>query len=339
MNTRHTATTAQLRRLSLIAITGLALSFAAPQSAHAQSEPANIPNIEDLTEAQQEALVQQLDRGRILYEEKLFDRALKAFEEAYEVYPHPDVLYRIAECQLKLNRDADALKNYREVLRLSPNDPDRDKIEATIKELESRLKTALTVTSNPAGAAVLIDGKAQGTTPTTLKLEPGTYKITIELEGHQARELEAKLIAGQETPVNAQLVAIKVQPDKPLATAKPSSSKTSPWVWTFGGLTAASAVGSVVMWTFYSNASTDVANIDIQKSDIPRPANYNALVDDRNTYGTTAIAFTGLTLALGATTAIIWSMTRQSEGAPSEHVVVAPWVGPHGGGASVGLSF
>lgn len=308
--------------------------------AYAQS--AAIPKIEDLTDAQQEALVQQLDRGRILYEEGLFDRALKAFEEAYDIFPHPDVLYRIAECQEKLGRSSEALKNYKEVLRLSPDAPDTDKLKQTIETLERQTSTALVISSTPPGATILINGQEQGKTPAELKLPPDTYEIQIKLKGYVSQTKSAKLSAGQRTQLATTLIAAPTAQDPIKTEPQPipqEKSRATPLFWAFGGLTVASGVAATALWVLYSGASSDVENYNIQKRDIPRPTDYNARVEDRNTYGTAALITTGLTLALGGATAIIWSLQKPSDGLPSQHVQVNPWLAPDGAGVSMGLSF
>jgi serine/threonine-protein kinase len=47
----------------------------------------------------------------------------------------------------------------------------------------------LMLTSNPNGASVLVDGKPTGkTTPATLTLAPGNYKITVDHDGRQVTQ-------------------------------------------------------------------------------------------------------------------------------------------------------
>lgn len=308
----------------------------------AYAQRATPPKIEDLTDAQQEALVQQLDRGRILYEEGLFDRALKAFEEAYDIFAHPDVLYRIAECQEKLGRAQEALKNYKEVLRLSPDAPDQDKLKQTIATLERQTSTALIISSTPSGATILINGQEQGKTPAELNLPPDTYEIKLTLKGYAAQTKTAKLTAGQRTQLATTLIASAVSQDPIKPEPRPipqEKSRATPLFWAFGGLTVASGVAATALWVLYSGASSDVENYNIQKKDIPRPTDYNERVDARNSYGTAALLTTGLTLALGGATAIIWSLQKPSEGLPSQHVGINPWVSPEGAGVNLGLNF
>jgi hypothetical protein len=59
-------------------------------------------------------------------------------------------------------------------------------VEMTAVVLRAR-GGALMLTSEPRGAHVLVNGKPTGkTTPVRLDLAPGSYKITVELDGRQA---------------------------------------------------------------------------------------------------------------------------------------------------------
>jgi hypothetical protein len=55
----------------------------------------------------------------------------------------------------------------------------------------------LTVTTNPAGATIAIDGEARGTTPLTLTLSPGTHQIQLQ-GGGDPRTLPVTITAGAE---------------------------------------------------------------------------------------------------------------------------------------------
>ena len=51
------------------------------------------------------------------------------------------------------------------------------------------IRLAVMVSSEPAGATVLVNGNPTGkTTPARLDLAPGKYKITVERDGRQATQ-------------------------------------------------------------------------------------------------------------------------------------------------------
>jgi hypothetical protein len=65
---------------------------------------------------------------------------------------------------------------------------------------------ALVVESRPIGATVLVDGRAVGVTPLTLPVvEPGTRRITLQLDGFNPWVTTAQIQAGARTRVAASL--------------------------------------------------------------------------------------------------------------------------------------
>lgn len=66
---------------------------------------------------------------------------------------------------------------------------------ASITRLESAT-TLLELRSTPAGAAVEIDGRALGTTPTTVEIEPGPHRVRASKPGHVTQVVEVEAIEG-----------------------------------------------------------------------------------------------------------------------------------------------
>jgi hypothetical protein len=60
--------------------------------------------------------------------------------------------------------------------------------------------------SDPMDAEVLVDGQFRGTTPFSLNLATGTYKIEFNLEGFQTWSRDLVVVAGNDTRVKATLV-------------------------------------------------------------------------------------------------------------------------------------
>lgn len=60
--------------------------------------------------------------------------------------------------------------------------------------------------SEPMDAEVLVDGQFRGTTPFSLNLATGTYKIEFNLEGYQTWSRDLVVVAGNDTRVKATLV-------------------------------------------------------------------------------------------------------------------------------------
>jgi len=63
----------------------------------------------------------------------------------------------------------------------------------------------VSVRSDPPGADVFLDGKFIGSTPGNLQLAPGTYNLSVRLQGYQEWQRALFVIAGSETGVQAKL--------------------------------------------------------------------------------------------------------------------------------------
>jgi hypothetical protein len=66
----------------------------------------------------------------------------------------------------------------------------------------------LSVNSSPAGAQVLVEGRAVGSTPLNLVLRPGRVDIELRLGGYQTFRTTAQIRPGETTVVNANLVPV-----------------------------------------------------------------------------------------------------------------------------------
>lgn len=65
---------------------------------------------------------------------------------------------------------------------------------------------ALAVESRPTGAAVIVNGKASGTTPLMINaLPPGEYRVTMTLEGHRPFATTVRVVAGERARAAARL--------------------------------------------------------------------------------------------------------------------------------------
>lgn len=65
----------------------------------------------------------------------------------------------------------------------------------------------LSVVSDPPGAQVVVDGKARGTTPLDLALEPGTHEVTLNKKGYFTWEAEIRIKSGGVVPLEVEMVS------------------------------------------------------------------------------------------------------------------------------------
>lgn len=77
--------------------------------------------------------------GSKAYREARYQDAVNAFVEAYRLDPDPALVYNTGQAWEKLGNLPNALRAYRDYLRLAPDAPDRATVEAIIQNLETRL--------------------------------------------------------------------------------------------------------------------------------------------------------------------------------------------------------
>lgn len=70
-----------------------------------------------------------------------FEKALTTFQQAYELYPDPDILYNIAQSHRKLGQHEKAIETYKAYLRNKPDAPDRGEVAEQINELTAVIES------------------------------------------------------------------------------------------------------------------------------------------------------------------------------------------------------
>ncbi len=70
-------------------------------------------------------------------------------------------------------------------------------------------QASLSITSTPPGAEIELNGKFAGNTPSTLKANPGSHKVTIKRNGFKAWERELQVEAGALISINAELEKVQ----------------------------------------------------------------------------------------------------------------------------------
>jgi len=73
---------------------------------------------------------------------------------------------------------------------------------------ETRLRTGLSLTSEPTGAKVLVDGAEAGTTPCQLDLKPGRHHWEVVQENYQSYQRDSTLQLGQFVSQRAELLPL-----------------------------------------------------------------------------------------------------------------------------------
>jgi hypothetical protein len=124
-----------------------------------------------------------------LYRQARYAEALKKFEEAYALKPHPSVVFNIARCYEKLNQPAKALRAYRDYQRMSPGTA---AVGEAIANLERRLRETgvqqLMVFAEPPTAHIEVDGKDVGQSPASVELPAGNHRLVVRADGFEPVE-------------------------------------------------------------------------------------------------------------------------------------------------------
>lgn len=217
----------------------------------------------ELSSQQEQHLLRLIEEGKTLYDEGEFADARERFSEAYEIYPHPDIIYRIALCHERLGEDQQAVEYYRRFLAQAPNAPERARVEKTISVIEARIaKSDIRVLTDPEGASVYINDEANGiagTTPVSLSVKPGNYKVIVRKDGYEPVVELVTVGSGASVQVRYQLTPL-VAEQRPERGTEPSPKKGPPPV-TFVALTAigvGAGIASYVLFAGYSKTQSEL---------------------------------------------------------------------------------
>jgi hypothetical protein len=179
------------------ALAVVALVAAAPRAAHADAAA-------DRAEANR-----HFQLGVELYAEGKYDEALVEFERAYEIAPHPLVLYNMAGTQRELSHYGEAIAAYQRFLAEGEGKVSAEllaKGRAELAALEARVGR-VTVTVDRDGAQVTVDGRRLGETPLAgpLVLGPGRHTVTATTPGGRSASKDVTLAAGDTAAVEIAL--------------------------------------------------------------------------------------------------------------------------------------
>jgi tetratricopeptide (TPR) repeat protein len=187
--------------------------------------PVSLPKVAPTPEAVERARTAYA-RGQQAFAAEDFTTALQAFEEAYANVANPIVLVSIGESAAKLGRVETALAAYDAYLRARPDAPDRDEVaQKRAAFAAAQAPARLSLTSEPAGADVILDGQLVGRkTPVVLEVRPGAHRVSIVLVGFETERVTAELSPGGS---DQRAVTLKSSPtpppvaQAPLAPAQP----------------------------------------------------------------------------------------------------------------------
>jgi hypothetical protein len=306
-----------------------------------------------MNEAQKRAAARKhYEDGKKKLEAKDFAGAITEFKAANEIIPSPQAEHKIALCHDEMGHAADAIAAYE--LFLSHAAPDKmqeqiDQAKARLAVLKGGAGVSVRIASDPPESSVEIDGVAQmGVTPLEAKLPPGKHTIKVSAPGYEPMQQEVEVKPGDKAPDVTFALTRKGAPPPavlppppmppPAAPAPPPGEEGAekPRSNVPAYVTLGVAGAGVVLGTIFGvKALGDKKDFDDKPTAAKADdAERNALIAD--------MAF-GVAITLGVTGTVL---LLSNKGAPEAAVVktgaartpptmrLAPFAGPHGGGAS-----
>lgn len=294
--------------------------------------------------------VAQFDAGE-------FQSALRAFEEAYRIAPHPSVRINIANCLEQLGRYSEALASYRTFLEetqgtLKP--AERAEIERAVERLQSRFGI-LDVELSPADAQLTVDGDVPTRSPTgQIAVTPGNHVVRAALDGYDPAQQVVNVTGGSTQSVQLTLerseplptpvasAAVELDTDRAPAQPEPEQPKSSlrPWVWISAGATVALAGGFAATAVMTMGAQNDFDDNAALSRNQPigsqqRAAAYNQALDDADRAEKLALVsdvLLGGAVVAAGTTVVLWLVDRKRA---DRTVALSPMLHPQRAGLSL----
>jgi hypothetical protein len=279
-----------MRTLFLVA--GIAF-FA--HGASAQGAPAD-PN------AQKEATV-HFQRAVQLYSETDYRAALVEFKRAYEIAPHPSVLYNLGQTYYQLQNYAEALTTFERFL-AEGGSQHRTEVEQAIGVLKTRVGK-LDITAPSAGWEISVDDEVVGKTPLAkpVAVSIGRRKLSATKAGEAPISRFVEVAAG-ETAAIALTASALGKPSEPTDTQAPPAGSDrgnnglllAGWVGT--GALAAGAIVTGILASSKASALKDArGQFPADKSDIEsKSSSVKTLALVTDILGASAVVLGGVTL-------------------------------------------
>lgn len=202
--------------LALVVLAGPAAADRKPKPANSEAKEAD----------------RHFKSGVALFKEGKYSEALAEFERAYEISPHPLVLYNIAGCHRELSHYGDAVKFYERFLDEGKGQVPPARLTAARSELDGILAriARVTVTASPVDATLYVDGEQlDALTKMPLILPPGEHELAAKAPGRKDASRKVRVASGDELTVELMLpeappeeVAVDARPvPAPLTTRRP----------------------------------------------------------------------------------------------------------------------
>jgi hypothetical protein len=224
------------------------------------------------------------DSGKSLFKQSKYQEAIVKFEEAFAIKPHALIYFNVGICHERLGHVPQALRAYRQFIRLAPTDPEVKNASTLISKLETELKAKgvqqIMVMVDPTGAQIEVDGKDIGSTPATAELTPGSHELVISAFGFEtmkrtfvmpdshSSEMTLALRKTAGVPMLNILTPKERAPDA-VSVATPVEPQKKPriFTWVAAGLAAAAGGTGAAFGSMNLDALNKLQSLDARQSD------------------------------------------------------------------------
>ncbi|MGE0396675.1 MAG: hypothetical protein AB7T06_08165 [Kofleriaceae bacterium] len=186
----------------------------APKKAPKKDPKADPPD--KVPSGEQKEADRHFKSGVELYKEAKYTEALAEFERAYEISPHPLVLYNIAVCHRELSHYQQAVKFYKRFIGEGKGQVPNAKLTTAQTELDSILAriARVTVTVSPDGATLLVDDQELGTlVEMPIVLPPGEHRLVARMTGRTDAVRVIRVASGDELSVDLKTTELPASTD------------------------------------------------------------------------------------------------------------------------------
>lgn len=246
------------------------------------------------------------DAGIEAYRAKNYTKASEHFKTAYELRPHPVVLFNWALAESRLEKYVEALEHFEKVL-ADPETP--SDLRATLDEEKANAERGVATVEVDAGGegTIHVDEQVFQGKSASVRVNPGAHRVRVVIDGRDAVKREVTLKAGERVQVAVDRTEIvKREPTRPIVRERaplPTERHGLDPIWVYAGAGLTVVLGGVTLW---SALDTKKSHDDYER-DLPtlNQAEVNQRVDDGHAKELRTNVLIGGTALVGVGTAVI----------------------------------
>ncbi len=217
------------------------------------------------------------------FKAKRYADAIREFNKAFRVDPNPVLVFNMARAFEELNEYDSAIEFYRRYLEMAPDADDAPTVADALRALvllreREGVTVSVSVTTQPDGARVYVDGREVGTSPLRLALPVGRHFVAAEREGYTRASREIELVEGK--PVDHALTLVPV--------AEPPRAETggNTTGWVLVGVGGALLAGAAITGALALGKNSELDDLDGDAGNTSR-SEYDSIQEEGRTLALT----------------------------------------------------